>query len=96
MYEEIQNEFERFKYDINESLVFGRYFDEYNYEDEYSHNEIHKAQATLIHQIKEYLHNNIPNKYVVNSNFCIFVMTIEEAKRRNLRNYSLYIVDWKM
>ena len=93
MYEEIQNEFEQFKYDINENIVFGRYFDECNYEDEYSHNEIHEAQAILIHQIKEYLHNNIPDKYVVNSSYCIFVMTIEEAKRRNLHNYSLYIVD---
>lgn len=93
MYEEIQHEFEQFKYDINESLVFGRYLDAYDYEDEYSHNEIHEAQAILIQQIKEYLHNNIPNEYVVNSSYCIFVMTIEEAKRRNIRNYSIYIVD---
>ena len=93
MYEEIQNEFEQFKYDINENIVFGRYFDECDYEDEYSHNEIYEAQAILIHQIKEYLHKNIPDKYVVNSSYCIFVMTIEEAKKRNLHNYSLYIVD---
>lgn len=93
MYEEIQDEFEQFKYDINESLEFGRYFDEYDYEDEYSHNEIHEAQAILIQRIKEYLHNNMPNKYVVNSTYCIFVMTVEEAKRKKLHNYSLYIVD---
>lgn len=93
MYEEIQLEFEQFKYDINESLVFARYFDEWDYEDEYSHNEIDEAQAILIQQIKEYLHNHIPNKYIVTSGYCIFVMTIEEAKRRNLLNYHLYIVD---
>lgn len=93
MYEEIQLEFAQFKYDINESLVFARYFDEWDYEDEYSHNEINEAQAILIQQIKEYLHNHIPNKYIVTSGYCIFVMTIEEAKRRKLRNYSLYIVD---
>ena len=93
MYEEIQLEFEQFKYDINECLVFARYFDEWDYEDEYSHNEIDKAQAILIQQIKKYLHNHIPNKYIVKSSYCIFVMTIEEAKRRNLLNYHLYIVD---
>lgn len=82
MYEEIQLEFEQFKYDINESLVFARYFDEWDYEDEYSHNEIDEAQAILIQQIKEYLHNHIPNKYIVTSGYCIFVMTIEEAKKK--------------
>lgn len=93
MYGEIYYEFEQFKYDINEGLVFGRYFDECDYEDEYSHNEIHEAQAILIQRIKEYLHNNMPNKYVVKSTYCIFVMTVEEAKRKKLHNYSLYIVD---
>lgn len=93
MYGEIYYEFEQFKYDINEGLVFGRYFDEFDYEDEYSHNEIHEAQAILIQRIKEYLHNNMPNKYVVNSTYCIFVMTVEEAKRKKIHNYSLYIVD---
>lgn len=92
MYEEIYYEFEQFKYDLNERLVFGRYLIDYEYEDEYSHNEIHKAQTILIQQIKEYLHNKYPNEYVVMRGFAIFVMTVEEAKRRNLHNYSSYIV----
>ena len=46
MYEEIQLEFAQFKYDINESLVFARYFDEWDYEDEYSHNELMKHEQS--------------------------------------------------
>lgn len=41
MYEELEEEFLNFKQDVDsDSLVFGRYFDEDDYEDEYSHNQI--------------------------------------------------------
>ena len=39
MYEELEYEFAEFKRDIDEGgLTFGRYFDEDEYEDKYSHN----------------------------------------------------------
>ena len=55
MYEELEYEFAEFKKDIDEgSLSFGRYFDEGDYEDEYSHNEIDEFEAEFIGTVKEY------------------------------------------
>lgn len=85
MYEELEYEFSEFKQSIDDgSLVFGRYFDEDEYEDEYSHNQIGEFQGKFIDKVKEYLHENAPNKYVVTSGWCVFVMTIDEAKKRRI------------
>mgnify|MGYP003303285372 CR=1 FL=1 len=85
MYEELEYEFADFKHSFDEgSLVFGRWFDEYGYEDEYSHNEIYEYQGKFIERVKEYLHEKAPNKYVVTSGWCVFVMTVEEAEKRNM------------
>ena len=85
MYEELEYEFADFKHSFDEgSLVFGRWFDEDEYEDEYSHNEIDAYQEMFIERVKEYLHEKAPNKYVVTSGWCVFVMTVEEAKKRNM------------
>ena len=85
MYEELEYEFADFKHSFDEgSLVFGRWFDEDEYEDEYSHNEIDEYQEKFIERVKEYLHEKAPNKYVVTSGWCVFVMTVEEAKKRNM------------
>lgn len=93
MYEELEYEFAEFKHDIDKgNLTFGRYFDEDDYEDEYSHNEISVFQAKFIDKVKEYLHENAPGKYVVTSGWCDFVMTIEEAKKRNMKRIEDYIV----
>lgn len=93
MYEELEYEFAEFKRDIDEgSLIFGRYFDKDDYEDEYSHNEIDEFQEKFINKVKEYLHEKIPNKYIVTSGWCVFVMTIEEAKKRKCSHYESYIV----
>ena len=93
MYEELEYEFSEFKRDIDDgSLVFGRYFDEDDYEDEYSHNEIDEFQEKFIEKVEGYLHEKDPNKYVVTSGWCVFIMTIDEAKKRNIRHYEDYIV----
>ena len=93
MYEELKYEFAEFKQDIDDGgLVFGRYFDEDEYEDEYSHNEIGKFQAKFIDKVKEYLHEKAPGRYVVTSSWCVFVMSVEEAKKRKMRRIEDCIV----
>ncbi len=93
MYEELEYEFSEFKQSIDDgSLVFGRYFDEDEYEDEYSHNQIGEFQEKFIDKVKEYLHENAPNKYVVTSGWCVFVMTIDEAKKRRILKIEDYTV----
>lgn len=85
MYEELEYEFAEFKRDLDGGgLVFGRYFNEDEYEDEYSHNEINEFTLKFIEKVKEYLHEKAPNKYLVTSGWCVFVMTVEEAQKRKL------------
>ncbi len=53
MYEELEYEFSEFKRDFNDgNLVLGRYFDEDDYEDEYSHNQIDEFQTKFIKKLK--------------------------------------------
>ena len=93
MYEELEYEFAEFKRDIDEGcLTFGRYFDEDDYEDEYSHNEIDEFQVKFIDKVKEYLHEKAPGEYVVTGGWCVFVMRIEEAKKRKMMKIDDYIV----
>lgn len=84
MYEELEYEFEQFKSDMESGVSFGQYFDESDYEDEYSHNQIGEFQSKFIDMVREYLHENIPGKYVMTSSWCIFVMTVEESRKRNM------------
>ena len=93
MYEELEYELAEFKKDINEGgLLFGRYFDEDDYEDEYSHNEISEFQAKFIDKVEEYLHKKAPGRYVVTSGWCVFVMSVEEAKKRKMKRIEDCIV----
>lgn len=84
MYEELEYEFEQFKSDMESGISFGHYFDESDYEDEYSHNQIGEFQSKFIDKCKEYLHGNVPSKYILTSSWCVFVMTVEEARKRNI------------
>lgn len=66
MYEIVEDEYNQFLQDITDgSMIFGRYIDESEYEDEYSHNDIDEAQDKFIEKVREYLHENYPGKYVV-------------------------------
>ena len=81
----VEYEYEQFLNDMSDgSMTFGRYIDEYDYEDEYSHNNIEEAQGLFIEKVKNYLHNNHPNKYVVSSDWCVFIMTPERARQSNI------------
>lgn len=92
MFEELEYEYNNFLEDMKNGDTFCRYMDEDEYEDEYSHNEIYEYQYKLLNKIKEYLKENKPSQYIVSCSWCVFVMTIDEAKKRNMRNYEDSIV----
>lgn len=83
---EIGNEeFDMFLQDVKEpSFVFGSYLDETDYEDEYCHNDIHETMHTLEEKIKDYLHINYPNKFIVSSGWCVHVMTPDRARQSRI------------
>lgn len=85
MQNEIEYEYNQFLKDMkDDGFEFGRYMDEDEYEDEYSHNAIDEAMEILEEKIRCYLHENRPGKFVVTSGFCIFVMTPERARQSNV------------
>lgn len=95
MYEIVENEYNRFLQDIADgSMIFGKYIDESEYEDEYSHNDIDEAQDTFIEKVEEYLHENYPGKYVVSGGWCVVVMTPDRARESHVpeRNIELFTV----
>lgn len=95
MYEIVEDEYNQFLQDMADgSMIFGRYIDELEYEDEYSHNDIDEAQDTFIEKISEYLHENYPGKYVVSGGCCVFVMTPDRARESHIseRTIELFTV----
>ena len=91
---EIEEEFHRFLEDIAGGKSLNEYLDVDNFEGEYSHNDIDIAQEKLYNIIVEYLKDIHPNKYCVMNpyDWCVRVLTIEEAKSVGFRNYENYIV----
>ncbi len=90
---EIEEQYCIFQKDILTGLLSHElYLEEDDYEDEYSHNEIDTAKIKLSEKIKEYLHNNFPNQYCVFLDWCVRVMSVELASKREIRNYEWYIV----
>lgn len=82
---EIEEEFNNFKNDVNDSaFIFGEYLDETEYEDDYSHNDIYDAIDVLAEKMRDYLHNHYPNKFVVSTGWCIHVMTPDRARQSRI------------
>lgn len=92
MYEAMLEEFEQFKADMENGETFCKYMVEDDYEDEYSHNEIDEYMEKFEEKAREYLHEHIPGKYIVSGGWCVFVMTEEEAKKRNMHMYEEWLV----
>ena len=89
MYEIIEDEYNQFLQDMADgSMIFGRYIDESEYEDEYSHNDIDEAQDKFIEKVREYLHENYPG-------WCVFVMTPDRARESHVseRTIELFTVE---
>lgn len=92
MWQIIEDEYEYFLEDMKREETFCRYIDESDYEDEYSHNQIEECQHLFMEKIRDWLHKNKPGVYAVSNGWCVFVMTEEEAKKRNLWTYERHIV----
>ena len=92
MWKELNYEYELFLDDMKRGETVCRYLNEDEYEDEYSHNEIGEYQRKFIEKVSEYLRQYSPGKYVVTSGWCVFVMTVEEARKRNMIMIEEYII----
>lgn len=64
-----------------------------DYEDEYSHNEINEYKEKFIDKVIAYLHETKPGKYIVTSGWCVFIMTVNEAKKRKVRSLEELIIN---
>lgn len=86
MHEIAEEEYLLFLQDMKDgAMILGRYVDESEYEDEYSHNEIRKAQGLFIEMVRTYLHENYPGKFVVKADgYCVFIVTPQKAKEHIL------------
>ena len=93
MFEVIEDEYNTFIEDMARGETFCRYIDESTYEDEFSHNDIGIMQGQFMEKARLWLHENKPGKYLVSASWCVFVMTEEEAKKRNRLNYQLFLVN---
>jgi hypothetical protein len=91
----INEEYNMFLEDINNpAFIFGRYMNETEYEDEYGNNDIKTAIEELAEKIRLYLHENIPNKFIVSTGWCVHVMTPDRARQSRIseRTIEEYLV----
>ena len=93
MEKELEYEFQCFLEDMEHSETFGRYFEEDASEDDYSHNQIYESMGKLEEKIRQWLHQNKPGKYLVTSGWCVWVITKEEAQKRNMWNLNGLLVE---
>ncbi len=83
-------EYGKFLKNINDSgFVSGIYMDESEYEEEYSHNAINEAMGKMQKKIRDYLHKNRPGEFIVLSDWCVHVLTIDRAKQLNISDRTI-------
>lgn len=93
MFEIVEDEFEYFLKDMENGESFCRYIDEDEYEDEYSHNDIDELQSEFTNKVRTWLRENRPDQYIVLKEcWCVFVLTIEEAKKRKFNYWENWVV----
>lgn len=94
MNRELNEEYERFKQEISEeNFERGNYLDEDEYIDEYSVNTIDEANMILEDMIRNYLHENFPGKFCLYNSFCICVVSVELAERKEYFRCKEHIVE---
>lgn len=81
--------------DMMESNSYDRYrsnnfMDTYDFEDDYSHNEIGNAQTKLHRLMKIYLHENHSGKFGMHVDWCVHFYTVEFLKEKELSE--IYII----
>lgn len=91
MAEELEKAYRQFLKDIRDRKTAANYLDETALEDEYSHSEIYKAHKVFMDQIKSFLRMNYPDTYIVYSDWCVHVLTIDEAERKGMRIIQSYL-----
>lgn len=61
------------------------FLDVSDYEDDYSHNEIALMHSEFMKEAKRYLETNHKGKYVVYSDWCVHVATVEFCKEHGFK-----------
>ena len=80
----IKEEYDNFVSDMEQNKTFCTYMEEWEYEDEFSHNEIDDMRYEFENRIKEWLVANRNNQYYVLSGFNTIVSTENELIKRRL------------
>ena len=76
--------FKEFLEDMEQERTFCSYLDVWDYEDDYSHNEIEECREILEEKIIEWLIENKPNRYYMFGGYDrTYLMTKEELIKRN-------------
>lgn len=87
-YDEFVDMMESDSYDKHRSNNF---MDVYDFEDDYSHNEIGYAQNELYKKMKKYLHENYSGKFAIHVDWCVHFYTIELLEEKELsERYIIY------
>jgi len=87
MYEEMEEEFQQFLIDMEEAenaMMFARYMDEGDYEDNYGNNEIYEYQEKFAEKVENWLRENKSGQYLVTRGYYIGIMTPDEARQRRM------------
>lgn len=96
MYSHIVNkEMDRLKKVKNNKLYSDKsnnFLINYEWEEEYSHNEIRKMQREFMERAKEYLSKECPGQYIVYCDWCVHICSIDlfnEKLKDTLKSYVL-------
>lgn len=90
---EVEDQYNIFVKDVETGLLSHElYLREDDYEDEYSHSAIDRGHILLSERIRKYLHDKSPNQYCVFVDWCVRVMSVEMAEKKNISNYKNYII----
>lgn len=62
----------------------------YDYEDEYSHNQIYDIQSEFFYYAKKYLKENYSGKYAIkHGTWCIHIVTVEFLNHKKLHGWTI-------
>lgn len=97
MFEDIiEDEMERLREMVeNKKLLNNKannFLRDYDWEDDFSHNDIWKMQEEFIIQAKKYLKKECKNKYIIYCDWCIHICSVEFFNRylkENLYRYEI-------
>lgn len=90
MWEEVEYELEELKRKVNNNQMEGAniFFDESDWEDEHSHNEIEELQRDFVREAEKYLNEVGKDKYIVShGGWCVHVFTKEYYEEKIVPYY---------